>query len=261
MAEVVVDKDEIGLVYDTLETKVTGTIGDMFDNYEISSTDKAMVLSNAINTIIQSSVASIKMQKEIDSMDSEDARRELTNAKDLEVKDAQKTLTYRDAMIKEQQQLLLANQTSYESQKTSTLEDNTEANMLIRTIDGGVSEINGYLTNGVVPPTPLLNVVSQARYDLLELSGATMSDYASIGQSVLALEGTSDTGASIVAVYRGLDNAVLDATNGHYSFLLGDRVSYTDTNDGVGTGVYVADADIDDVAFSALDLSSGWTKE
>jgi len=112
-----------------------------------------------------------KIEAETESVRDENGRRELMNKKDREVKDAQKTKTYRDAMLAEQQQLLLANQTSYEAEKTQTLKDNTKANMLIRTIDSGVSEINGYLSNSLDVPANLVNIVASARSSLVALAG------------------------------------------------------------------------------------------
>ena len=232
------------------------------DTLKTNMTNADIDVKNAQKAVTERQAS--KVEAEIESVQDENTRRNTMNTKDLQVKDAQKTLTYREAMLKEQQQRLLANQTAYEAEKTTTLENNTKANMLIRTIDGGVDEVNSYLNSVGYSPSVLNNVIAQARYDLLELSGVDISDYTTAIESyVFTIEGTDNggdgTATAHTKVTRGLDGATYLLT-GDYDFLAGDKVSYIDTNDGTGTGIYQADIAVNTANISTLDLSTNWTK-
>lgn len=208
-----------------------------------------------------------RLEAETASIASEDARRNASNKKDLEVKDAQKTKTYRDAMLAEQQQLLLANQTSYEAEKTNTLKLNTQANMLIRTIDGGVTETNGYLTNGLTPPAQLVKVVSEARADLVELSGVEYSDYIVEDTYLFEITGTSITGTPNHTQLTRWDgtNLTSDITSYYFTFYIGDLITFNDTATPANSGVYkminATPRDVTNFAAENFDNSTYWQKQ
>ena len=150
--------------------------------------------------------------------------------KDRAYKAAQTTNVYRQAMLNEQQQALLANQTAYEAEKTDTLQKNTTANMLIRTIDGGVDEIQGYLNNTSSIPTQLIKVVAEARADLLELSGVDTDDYVVDDTATYSFAGTEPS-ASTAHTTATRNSDSLDMLDAYFYAYVGDTIEYTDTDD------------------------------
>lgn len=61
-----VDIDEIGRVYDAFELKAVGTMQKLFDTNVIQSKDKASVISNTINNILQTSAQMVQRQPSLD---------------------------------------------------------------------------------------------------------------------------------------------------------------------------------------------------
>lgn len=61
-----VDITEIGSVYDALEGKAVGTMQKLFDMNTVRSQDKANIISNAINNLIQTSAQLVQRQPMLD---------------------------------------------------------------------------------------------------------------------------------------------------------------------------------------------------
>lgn len=148
---------------------------DISDKLKQDVTDADVKIKTA-QKAVQERQAS-KIETDITNSIDDNTRKNDINKRDVALKAAQTTVMYRDGMLKEQQQLLLTNQTEYEAEKTETLRTNTEANALIRLIDGTSAEITSYITNGVVPPSELLNILAQARYDLVSLTNVDVNQY------------------------------------------------------------------------------------
>mgnify|MGYP006935319156 CR=1 FL=1 len=134
--------------------------------------------------------------------------KELANRKDLEVKDAQKTVAYRDAMIKEQQQLLLSEQTSYEASKTQVLNATRIDNLLIKDAEIINTAIQGYSNGGLIPPAGLLTsssaltakIASRAAFELASEYLPAVWDWKMTSQSPISYvdqNGVTQTTASV----------------------------------------------------------------
>ena len=106
--------------------------------------------------------------------------KEIANRKDSEVKDAQKAVAYRDAIIKERQQELLANQTKYEAAKTDVLNSTRIDNLLIKDAEILNNSIQGYSTGGLVPPTGLLSASSNITTRIADRAGLALATYSNV---------------------------------------------------------------------------------
>lgn len=147
------------------------------DTLKTNMTNADVALKGAQQAVAEAQDDKVTAEK--DEVLAATIRRDAMNTKDLEVKDAQKTKTYRDAVLVEQQKLLLSKQTAYEDKKSETLNLNTKANMIIKQYEKGVSEIQAYLGNGTTAPTNLPagleTKVADARADLEALSDSIIT--------------------------------------------------------------------------------------
>ncbi|MEA3387470.1 MAG: hypothetical protein U9Q66_03720, partial [Patescibacteria group bacterium] len=116
-----------------------------------------------------------KTEEEVRAISADTTRKDEDNKKNIALKQAQITKVYREAMVTEQQQLMLAQQIKYEVKKTETLDVNTKANIMIRVLDGLVTEMTTLLSKEQAP-TKFIEYISKIREELISLADKVAPD-------------------------------------------------------------------------------------
>lgn len=122
---------DIENIYDALEAKAKGTVNSYFESYDITGTDKAMIISNTVQTLISQSVNAV-LQDDV-------------NASQISLNDKQKDKIDKELdLLQSQKAEVLASTTRQDNEATAKIElmnkqkDNYDTHML--------KELNNQLT-------------------------------------------------------------------------------------------------------------------
>ena len=78
------DTVEMGTIYDALETKAAKTLSTLFDANAIQNRDRALIIGNIVNSLIQTSVGIVQRQPQIDQQLSEAKAKQTFNVANVE---------------------------------------------------------------------------------------------------------------------------------------------------------------------------------
>lgn len=188
-----INVENIAKIYDKLEEKVLKTTDTFIDNYSIKESDKATIVSSAINTLITVSVSAsqqqelneaqigeinaskdLKVQEKTNSAD-ENTRANGLNAKEIMLKQAQTDLANMDKSIKEYQLSSILPQELANLIKDGTTKANQallitrqktayDDNLRVEEAKALKDVVFGYAVGGTLPPndlqTSMLNAVN-----------------------------------------------------------------------------------------------------